>query len=151
MPVNRIFLLVRKGDDLIQKIQISCFGNIFPDRGKEPQGIIRAVGRMPGLLPVGSVIGRILLSRAVGELYKGQSSAAADLGGEHKAELFRRHFRSEVDDALDILHGIPVAVTVSQPAVDEGGGPGPDKCHKAVVGVPGIEHGVKFRTGSTDL
>ncbi len=50
-----------------------------------------------------------------------------------------------MDDSLNVLYCIPVAVAVAQAAVDEGGSSGPDKGHETVVGVPGIDHGVEFR------
>ena len=56
-----------------------------------------------------------------------------------------------MDDSLNVLYCIPVAVAVAQAAVDKGSSPGPGKGHKTVVGVPGIDHGIKFRAGCTDM
>ena len=52
---------------------------------------------------------------------------------------------------MDILHRVTVAVAVSQSAVDKGSGPGPGKGDKAVIGVPGVDHSVKFGTGRFHL
>ena len=52
-----------------------------------------------------------------------------------------------MDDPLDILYGVTVAVSVAQTAVDKGSGPGPDESYETVIGIPGIDHSVKGRTG----
>ena len=41
-----------------------------------------------------------------------------------------------MDDALDILDSIAVAITVAESAIDEGGGPRPDKGHETIVSIP---------------
>ena len=88
-----------------------------------------------------------LVSGIMRELDQRQSAPVMDLRREHEADLFRCHFGFQVDHTLDILYRIPVAVPVSQAAVDKGGRPRPDEGHKAVIGVPDVDHGVKFRAG----
>ncbi len=85
------------------------------------------------------------MARVVGKFHKGQAATQICLCGEHKPYFFLRHFRRQVNHTLDILDSVPVAVAVAQPAVNKGSRPGPDKSHKAVVGIPGVYHGVKFR------
>ena len=100
---------------------------------------------MPGFLPVGGIVRGIFLAWGMGKFYKGQPAAIACLGGEHETDFFRCLFWCKVDNPLDVLYRVPVAVAVAQPAVNKGGRPGPEECHKAVVGIPCIHHGVEFR------
>ena len=50
-----------------------------------------------------------------------------------EADFVGGHFGSQMDDALNVLHGVPVAVAVAQTAVDEGRRPTPDEGHEAVT------------------
>ena len=102
---------------------------------------------MAGRFHIRSVIGRILMSRIMGEFYQRQSAAVIHLGRKHKPDLVRRHLRSQMDHPLNILHGIAVSISIAQPAVRKGRCTGPDKRHEAVVGVPCIDHDIKLRTG----
>ena len=148
MLVNARLFLVRKRNDFIEKCCVSRLRNIFVDGREEPQGVVSAIGRMTGFLAVGGVIRSVLVSGIVCELDKRQTTAVTHLRGEHKADLFHSHLGGKVDDALYILYGVPVAVTVAQAAVDEGGSARPDKCHEAVVGVPCVDHGIECRAWS---
>ena len=87
------------------------------------------------------------MPRRVGELHKGKTSSICRLCRQHKPELFCRHLRRQMNNPLNILYRVPVTVTVAQSAVNKRGGPGPDKCHKAVISIPGVHHSVKFRAG----
>ena len=151
MLVNGRFSLVGEGDHLIQKAEISAFSEIFEHRGEEPQRIVCPVSGMAGVAHIFGVLRAGLLPGFMGEFHQRKAAAVVDLGGEHEADLVRRHFGLQMDHALDILHRIPVAVAVAQAAVDKGGRPRPDEGHEAVVGVPYIDHGVEFRAGGPDL
>ena len=143
--------LVGKRDLLVQKAEIAAFREIFEHGGEEPQRVVRPVSGVAGVAHIFGIFRTGLLSGLMRELHQREAAAVVDLGGEHEADLVRRHFRFQVDHALDILHRIPVAVAVAQAAVDEGGRPRPDEGHKAVVGVPDIDHGVELRAGCLDL
>ena len=149
--VDRALVPVGKGDHLVQEGGVARLGHIFVHGGEQPQRVVRPVGRVAGLLDIGEVVGGVLMAGVVGELDQGQPAAVVHLGGQHEADLFAGHFGLQMDDALNILHGIPVAVAVAQAAVDEGRGPGPHKGDEAVVGVPGVEHGVEGRVRGLDL
>ena len=84
---------VGEGDHLVQERRVPRLRDVFIDRGKQPQGVVRPVGRMAGLLDIGGILRRILVAGIVGELHQGQTAAVMDLGGEHKAEFFRRLLR----------------------------------------------------------
>ena len=56
-----------------------------------------------------------------------------------------------MNDALDILDGIPIAVAVAQTAVYEGRCTGPDEGDEALVSVPYVDHIVEFRAGGVHL
>ena len=85
------------------------------------------------------------------ELHKGKSASVVDLSRKHKTNLLAGHFRSKVDDSLDILYGVTVSVAVAESAVNKGCGPGPDKSDETVICIPGIDHRVKCRIRCADL
>ena len=145
--VDATLVPVGKGDYLVQKDGIPRLGDVFVHRGEQPQGVVRPIGGVAGLPDIGRVLRGVLVAGAVGELHQRQAAPVVHLGGEHEAQLLRRPLRLQVDDPLDVLHRVPVTVAVAQAAVDEGGRSGPGEGNKAVVGVPGVDHGVKFRTG----
>ena len=151
MLVDAAFVPVGKGDDFIQKGGVSGFGDVFADRGKEPQRVVGPVCGMAGFLHIGSVFRRVLMAGIVGKFHQRQSAAVVHLSREHEADLLCRRLRFQMDDALDVLHRVPVAVAVPQAAVDEGGGTGPGEGNEAVIGVPGVDHGIEFRAGCLDL
>ena len=72
----------------------------------------------------------------MGKFYQWKPAAIVNLCRKHKTNLFQCHFGGQMDDALDILDSIAVAITVAEPAIDEGGGPRPDKGHETVVSIP---------------
>ena len=73
------------------------------------------------------------------------------LGAQHEADAVLGHFRIEMNDALDILHRVAVAVAVALTAVDQAGRAGPDEGSEALEGVPGIDHFVEVRVGRLDV
>ena len=100
---------------------------------------------MPCLLYIRSVVGRILMSRIVRKLHKGKTAAVVHLRGEHETNLFSRHLGRQMNHTLNILHGVTVSISVAKPTVDKGCRARPDKGHKAVVGIPCIDHGIEGR------
>ena len=56
-----------------------------------------------------------------------------------------------MDDTLDILNGITVAVTVSFATVLEGSCSGPGKGNETLVSVPCVNHAVEGSTWSVNL
>ena len=151
MLVNRALVPVGERNYLVNKTEIAGLGNILVDRGEEPERVVRPVGRMSRLLDIRGVVRSIFMTCVVSEFHERKAAAVVHLRREHKADLFHRHFRRQVYDSLDILHGVPVAVSVPQATVDKGRRSRPDKGHKAVVSVPGIDHRIEFRTGRRDL
>ena len=73
---------------------------------------------MAGFLHIAVVIGRILVSRVVGILHQRQSCAVMHLRAQHEGQLLPGQFRIQVHNALDILHCIPVSVSVPLAAVN---------------------------------
>ena len=121
MFIDGAFVFVGEGDHFIQKCGVSGLGDIFVYRREQPQRVVCPVGGMSGLFHVGGIFRCVLMPGVVGEFDQRQSAAVVYLGGEHEADLFRGHFRCQMDDALDVLDCIPVAVTVAQTAVGERG------------------------------
>ncbi len=91
------------------------------------------------------------MARMVCKFDQGQPTPMAYLGRKHKADFFFCHFRRKMDDSLNILHRIPVAVAVAQTAVNQRGCTRPDKSDKTVIGIPGIDHRIKFWAGGMNL
>ena len=87
----------------------------------------------------------------VGEFHQRQACAVVYLGGEHEADALLRHGGVQVDDALDVLHGVAVAVAVALAAVDQAGGAAPYEGGKALEGVPGVHHGVQVFVRRIDV
>ena len=151
MLIDASLFRIGKGNDFVQEGSISGLGDIFIDGGEKPEGIVCAVSRMSGLLYIGGVVRRVFLPRIVRKFYKGKSSAVIYLCRKHKADFFFCHFRRKMDDSLNILHRIPVAVAVAQTAVNQRGCTRPDKSDKTVIGIPGIDHRIKFWAGGMNL
>ena len=147
MLIDTSLVAVRKRDHLVKERDISGLGDIFVDCGKQPERVIRAIGRMPGRTDIAVVLRCILMSRIVAELDQRKSAAVMYLGGKHEPDLVGCLFRGQMNDTLNILYRVAVTVAVPEAAVEEGGCPGPGKCHKAVICIPCVDHGVKFRTG----
>ena len=145
------FILVGKGDHLVQEGEVAALSHVLVDGGEEPQSIVGPVGGMAGFLHIGGIIGGVFMAGVVGELDQGQAAAVVHLGRQHEANLLTGHFRLQMDDALDVLHRVAVAVAVPQAAVNQGGSPGPDKGDETVVGVPGVQHGVEGGVGGIHL
>ena len=152
--VNSALAAVGVEDHLVKECLVSALADVLDDSGEEPQSIVCTIGGMTRLLCVQGVlvvlVGMRLMTRIVVELYKGKTCAVVDLCGEHKAYLVRCPFGIEVDDALYILNGVTVAVTVSQTAVYKGSCSRPDECDKALICVPHIDHIVEGIGGSAD-
>ena len=151
MFVDGPFVFVGKGNDLIQEGLVPRLGYILVYGGEQPQGIVGAVGRVAGLRHIGGIVGGVLMAGIVGEFHQGQTAAVVHLGGEHEPDLLLGHGRFQMDDALDVLHGVPVAVAVAQAAVDQRSRPAPHKGDEAVVGVPGVDHRIEGVVGGVDL
>ena len=62
---------------------------------------------------------------------------------QHKGDPLSGQRRVQMDDALNILYGVAVAVTVALSAVHQRRGAAPHHGGKALEGVPGVNHGVK--------
>ena len=144
MAVDGVLPAVGIDDLFIIEGHIAAFRHIFVHCGEEPEGIVRAVGGMAGLLYVFRIVRGVLVACVVIILHQRKSGAVVHLGGEHEADLAQCHLRIGVDDALDVLHGVAVAVAVSLSAVDEAGGTGPGEGDEALVRVPDIDHVVEF-------
>ena len=65
------------------------------------------------------IIGSILVTCIVVELNERESAAVVYLSREHETDLVSSHFGVKVNDTLNILNGIAVAVAVAKSAVDE--------------------------------
>ena len=91
------------------------------------------------------------MSRIMGKFDQRKSAAVVNLSGKHEGDLFFGCLRCQMDDTLNILYRIAVAVTISKTAVDQGCGSGPGESHKTVVSIPGIDHGIEGRAGGIDL
>lgn len=122
MLINSPCTFVGKRNDFIEECCVSGLRDVFVNGREQPEGVVCAIGWMPGLLYIGGVVRRVLMSRVVGEFYKWKPAAVIYLCREHKTDLLTRHFRREVDDPLDILHCIAVAVAVAKPAVNKRSG-----------------------------
>ena len=150
MFVDRSLVPVGKGDRFTQKTGISRLGDILVDSRKQPEGIVSAVGGMSCRSAVAFVLRCVLMPCMVVELYQRQRAAVVHLCRKHETDFLLRLFRGQMDHALDILYGVPIAIAVAQTAVNEGCGPGPCKCYEAVVGIPYIDHGIKCRGRGPD-
>ena len=106
MFVDGPFVFVGKGNDLIQEGFVPGLGHILVHGGEQPQGIVCPVGRVAGLRHIGGIVGGVLMAGIVGEFHQGQAAAVVHLGRQHKADLLLGHGRFQMDDALDVLHGI---------------------------------------------
>ena len=130
----------------IHKFQMSGLRYILVDGRKQPERIVCTICRMPGLLYIRCIIRRIFMSRIVCKLYQWQSASIIHLCGKHKPDFFNCHLRCKVNDSLYILYRITITVSIAQSTVDKRRCTRPDKCHKAVIGVPCIYHGIEFFT-----
>lgn len=57
----------------------------------------------------------------------------------------------QMDNALNILHSIPVAEPVTQARVLEGGSTRPDEGNEALVSIPGVDHIVQIVARGVNL
>ena len=91
------------------------------------------------------------MSRVVRILDQGQSGPVMHLCAQHKGQHLPRHLWIQVHDALDILYGIAVSVSVPLSAVHQTRRPAPDKRREALERVPGVDHRVKVLVRGADL
>ena len=149
---STLFAIVSVEDLFIQELDIAAFGDVLVNSGEEPESVICTVGGMPcllGICGVGVILIRVIfLTCLVVILDQRKTCAVCYLCGEHELDLLLSHFGSKVNDTLDILNGISVAVAVSQTAVLEGSSSGPDEGDEAVICVPYIYHVVEVSIGS---
>ena len=138
------------GDDFIQEILVAGLGDVLVHGGEEPQRVVGAVVRMAGGADIALVLGLVLVACIVVELHQGQAAAVMHLGAEHEHQTLLGHLGIEVDDALDILHGVAVAQAVALAAVDQGRRAAPHEGGEALEGVPGVDHGVEVGVGGVD-
>ena len=142
--IYRPLSLICVGNRFVEKRSIPAFCNILVDSREKPERVVRPVSRMSGLLHVGSVVRRVLMPRVMRIFHKRKPRAVIYLGGQHEPYLPLCHIRVEMDHALYVLYRIAVSVPVPQAAVDKGSRPRPQECHKAVVGIPCIDHRIEF-------
>ena len=64
-------------------------------------------------------VGTGFVTCIMAELNEWETAAVAYLSREHEADFVGSHFGIEVDDTLNILNRITVAVAVSESAVNE--------------------------------
>ena len=114
------FLFVRKRNHFIQEGEVAGFTDVFVYGREEPERIIRTIGGMAGLLYITFILRGIFMSGVMREFDKRESAAVMNLRRQHEAQLFLCGCRIKMNDALNILHGITVAVAVAQTAVDKG-------------------------------
>ena len=138
------------GNDLIEEVLVAGFGDVLVHRGEEPQGVVGAVMGMAGGTDVALVLGGVLVACVVVELHQGQAAAVMHLGAQHEHQALLGHFGIQVDDALDVLHGIAVAQAVALAAVHQGRRAAPHEGDEALEGVPGVDHGVEAGIGGVD-
>ena len=151
MLINSSFTTVGKYYNLIYKVNISCFGNVLINCREEPQCIISSVCRMSCCSDIGFIIRRILMSGIVIKLNKRKSATVINLCRKHKSYLFKSHFRRKMNYTLYILNSISVSVSVSKSAIRERCCSRPDKGHKALICIPGIDHSIESFTWSLNL
>ena len=149
--IDRVLAAVRIDDRLVQERLVAALADVLHDGREEPERIVCTVGRMAGLLDVIRVVRGVLVAGVMGELDQRQTAAVVDLCGQHEADLLGRHLGVEVDDALDVLHGVAVAVAVAQAAVHERCRTRPDEGDEALVRVPDVHHVVELVRGRLDL
>lgn len=139
------------GNDLVHEVDVAGLGNVLIHGGEEPQGVVGTVAGVRGGADVAFVLGRILVAGIVGELHQGQAAAVMHLGRQHMHQATLGHFGIQMDDALDVLHGVAIAQTIALAAVDQGRGTAPHEGDEALEGVPGVDHGVEVAIGGVHL
>ena len=131
---------VGKRNYFIQKRRVAGFTDIFPDRREQPERVVGAVRVV--LIPL--LAGQLDMPGAVIVRDQRKTGTAAYLAGNHQADFTERHLRREMQDTLNILHRVAVAVAVPQAAVDKRSRARPDEGNKALVSVPRIDHAVEI-------
>ena len=148
---DRSRILVRERNLFIQISDIARLGNILVYRREQPEGIVRPVARMAGLLHIAVLLRGVLMAGIMRILDQGQTRAVMHLGAEHEGQLLPGQFRIQMHDALDILNGIPVSVPVPLAAVDQARRAAPDKGGEALERIPRVDHRVKGRIRRMNL
>ena len=143
MVVNRILAAVCIDDHFIVECLVAGFAHILADGREQPQRIVCTVGRVTGLLDIFRIVRSVFMAGIVVELDQRQTAAVVYLCRQHKADLFCGKLRIQVNDALDILYRIPIAVAVAQTAVYKGCCTGPDKGNETLISVPYVDHVVE--------
>ncbi len=119
MIVNRSFAAVCINDDFVKEINVSAFSDILDDSREQPQRIVCTVRGMTCFLNVFGVVGSILMTCIVIKLNKRKSAAVVHLSGKHESDLFGSHFRIKMNNSLNILNRIAIAIAVSKTAVNK--------------------------------
>ena len=151
MVVYRTLFFVCIRNHFIDKILVAGLCHILPNGREQPKCIVGTVCRMSRLTHIRFIVRRILMSGIVIVFYQRQTTAMVYLCRKHKTNLCKRHLRIQMDNTLNILHGIAVAVAVALSAVDKGSCTGPCKGNKALVSIPCIYHAVERRIRRIDL
>ena len=151
MFIYRRCSLIRIWNYFVYEFQISGFRNILIHCREQPQCVICPIFRMTCFLHIRHIIRCILMTWIMRKFDKWKSSSIIYLRRKHKADLFFCHFRRKMYHTLDILNSIPVSISVPQPAIGKGCRTRPDKCHKTVIRIPCINHGIKFLTRCLNL
>ncbi|MNC04777.1 hypothetical protein D3C75_522230 [compost metagenome] len=62
-----------------------------------------------------------LMPRIVVKFHQRKSTAVGNLGGYHQSKTFKGHLMIQMNDALNILHRIPIAQSITKTGVLERG------------------------------
>ena len=151
MVVNGILAAVCIDDHFIVECLVAGFAHILADGREQPQRIVCTVGRVTCLLDIFRIVRGVFMAGIVVELNQRQTAAVVYLCRQHKADLFCGKLRIQVNDALDILYRIPIAVAVAQTAVYERCCTGPDKGNETLISVPYVYHVIELVRRSFDL
>ena len=119
MLIYRSFTAVCIYDDLIEEVFVAAFADILDDSREQPECVVSTVRGVTCLLNIFRIVGSVFVTGIVVELNKRQTAAVVNLSGEHETNLLSSHFRIKVNDTLNVLNGITVAVAVSQTTVNE--------------------------------
>ena len=123
MLVNCILAAVCVYDNLIEERLVSALADILINCWEEPESVVCSIAWVACFLSVDRVL--VVLVRAsfvaclVVELNKWKSAAVIYLCRDHKSDLFSSKLRIDMDNTLDILNCISIAIAVSQTAIDE--------------------------------
>ena len=153
MLPHRARILVCKGDNFIEVSHVPGLGNILVHRREQPQRIVRPVARMPCRLDITLLFRCVLMPRIMSILHQRQSGTMMHLCAQHEGQHLPSHLRIQMHDALDVLYGIPVSVSIPFPAVDQARRPAPHERGKALERIPGVDHRVKvlIRRGNLQI